>query len=277
MYDTVLVQDRRGVGIVTLNRPQRMNAWTRTLGLEVRHAIGQLDAREDIHCIVVTGAGRAFCAGADLEASSSHSPEQQAAEQALLAEKFRPPTDRPYWQLRTPIIAAMNGSAVGVGMTFPLQLDLRIVAENAKYGFVFTRRGLVPELGASWSLSRLLGSGKALDILLTGRIFSGTEAVSLGFASEVCAPERVLERSLEIADDIAANVSPSAAAITKRLVYEFLDVPDRAYAENLEEQLYAWATDHEDSSEGISAFLEKRSPEWKLQKNADFPEGEFAK
>lgn len=270
-YTTVLAEHRGAVGIVTLNRPDRMNAWVHRLGLEVRHAICAFDADESIRCIVVTGAGRAFCAGADLEPTSGLSADVVAKEQARLAEVYRPASDRPYWDLATPIIAAMNGSAVGVGLTFPLQLDMRIVAENAKYGFAFTRRGRPPELGSSWLLARLVGAAKALEMLLSSATFSGARAAELGIANEACPADQVLPRALEIAEDIAENVSPLSAAITKRLVYRFLEEPDRNAAARLEEEIYVWAKTQDDSREGVASFLEKRPPQWQSDKNADFP------
>jgi enoyl-CoA hydratase/carnithine racemase len=267
VYSTILVQDSGPVGVVTLNRPERLNAWTPLMGVELRAALVALDARNDIRAIVVTGAGRGFCAGADL------SPDVQA-------ESPRPNLDdrsgeTPYWQMNTPIIAAMNGAAVGVGMTMALQWDLRIVAEEAKYGFVFGRRGLLPELGSTWVLPRLIGVGNALDLLLTGRICTGREAAELGFANEAVPAAEVLDRALAIATDIAVNVAPVSAALTKRLVNRFLTEPDRDRAETVERRLSAWTTDQADLKEGAAAFLERRPPNWRLAKNDDFPEELF--
>jgi enoyl-CoA hydratase/carnithine racemase len=255
-----------GVGVVTLNRPDRMNAWTPRMGAELEDAITSLDRSDDIHAIVVTGAGRAFCAGADI------GDEAQAAR----ADGDGPTrTGVPYWELNTPIIGAMNGSAVGVGMTMALQWDLRIVAEQAKYGFVFTRRGMLAELGATWLLPRLIGPGRAMDLLLTGRIITGAEAAALGVANEAAPAEQVLSRALAIARDIATNVAPVPAALTKRLVNRFLTEPDRRRAEAIEHTLSDWTVAQADLNEGVRAFLEKRPPQWKLAKNADFPEEEF--
>jgi Enoyl-CoA hydratase/carnithine racemase len=265
VYSTILVEDADQIGVVTLNRPHRMNAWTPLMGVELRDALIALDARNDIRAVVVTGAGRGFCAGADLspdaQAESGHSDDRR--------DEF------PYWEMNTPIIAAMNGPAVGVGMTMPLQWDLRIVAEDAKYGFVFGRRGLVPELGSTWLLPRLVGLGTALDLLLTGRIFTGREAAELGIANEAVPAGEVLSRALEIARDIAANVAPVAAALTKRLVHRFLTEPDRAAAELVERRLAAWTAEQTDLKEGAAAFFEKRPPRWRLAKNDDFPEDLF--
>lgn len=267
MYSTILTDASDGVGFVTLNRPERMNAWTPVMGVELRSAIAEFDSQDGIRVIVVSGAGRAFCAGADV------GDEAQAERRASAPA---PPSQHvPYWELNTPIIAAMNGAAVGAGITMAMQWDLRIVAEEAKYGFVFNRRGALPELGSTWLLPRLLGLGRALDLLLTGRTFKGAEAVSLGVANEAVPADQVLSRATEIARDIAQNTAPVSTALTKRLVNRFLTEPDRQRAEALEKALSMWTVDQVDLNEGISAFLDKRSPEWKLSKNADFPEEMF--
>lgn len=262
-YDTIRTEEHGRVATVVLDRPERMNAWTRRMEAELAHAIAAFEVREDIGAIILTGAGRAFCAGADLD-------EDQTSDDAL-RERFRPATDRPYWEMRTPIIAAINGAAVGVGITLPMKLDIRIVAEDAKLGFVFTRRGLTPEFGASWILPRLVGTANAMDLLLTGRIFSGREAVALGLASEAHPADRVLQRAREIADDIVRNVSPVAAAVAKGLVYRGLETTDLSAHARLEQKLYDWALGGADFAEGMSSFAQKREPEWRLGKNAAFP------
>jgi enoyl-CoA hydratase/carnithine racemase len=266
VYSTISTAVSDGIGRVTLNRPERLNAWTPLMGVELRDAITTFNSRADVRVIVVTGAGRAFCAGADV------GDEAQAASPRPTA----PPSEQvPYWEMNTPIIAAMNGAAVGAGMTLAMQWDLRVVAEGAKYGFVFNRRGLLPELGSTWLMPRLVGLGRAMDVLLTGRIFNGAEAVQLGIANEAVPAEEVLSRADSIAADIAQNVAPVSAALTKRLINRFLAEPDRDEAEAIERSLSAWTVDQTDSKEGISAFVEKRPPAWKLGKNADFPEELF--
>src|SRR5438093_181723 len=175
-YQCVLVDEDRGVGVVTLNRPERMNAFTERLGLELRHAIAAFDRRDDIRAIVVTGAGRAFCAGADLAAGADtfSGNGDGAEERRRVADELRV-GDRHYWEMNTPIIAAINGAAVGVGLTIPMQFDIRIAAEDAKLGFVFSRRGVIPELAAPWIVPRLVGISRAFELLVTGKIISGRE------------------------------------------------------------------------------------------------------
>jgi enoyl-CoA hydratase/carnithine racemase len=269
-YEHILAADKDGIATVTLNRPERLNAWTWRMGLEVQHAIAAYDARDDVRVVVVKGAGRAFCAGADLSGPRGGSAEQAAAREQA-EQELRPAHDEPYYAMGTPIIAAMNGSATGIGMTLPMQFDLRIMAENGKYGFVFNRRGFVPELGSTWIVPRLIGTAKAMDLLLTGRIFSGAEGAALGLANEARPADQVLDRALELARDIADNVAPVSAAVTKRLIYRHLSDDDRAAAIEREGALFSWSTRQEDGREGVAAFLGKRAPEWKMGKNADFP------
>jgi enoyl-CoA hydratase/carnithine racemase len=271
VYETLLTSADRGVATIVLNRPERMNAWTPRMGLELRHAIAGYDADDEIRAIVVTGAGRAFCAGADLEAGADTFSRLDRDERARLAEQLRPTHDRPYWEMRTPIIAAMNGPAVGVGMTMVMQWDLRVMAEDAKYGFVFNRRGVLPELGSHWLLPRLVGAARAFELLVTGRILTGAEAVAIGLANAAVPAGEVLERATALARDIADNVAPVSAALSKNLLYRFLEEDDREAAARLEEELFGWTTRQADAREGPVAFLEKRPPRWALAKNRDFP------
>jgi len=274
-YETVLTREEDRVAIITLNRPERMNAWTWRMGLELRHAIADYDAREEIRAIVVTGTGRAFCAGADLESGAQAFTGDRRDELRRLQEQLRPVSDKEPWDLSTPIIAALNGPAVGVGMTMVMEYDIRIAAADAKYGFVFNRRGVIPELGSLWLVPRLTGASRALDLLLTGRIFTGREGLEMGlFAAAVPAGE-VLSRAMAAAHDIAANVAPVSAAIVKRFVYECLEEPDRAAARRRGDALFGWAAQQPDAMEGPVAFIQKRAPQWKLGKHRDFPKDKF--
>jgi enoyl-CoA hydratase/carnithine racemase len=272
-YETILTEDKDGVATVTFNRPERMNAYTARLGLEVRHAIAMYDRREEVRAIVVTGAGRAFCAGADLSAGADTFGGRRGG--------GSPPDElvikdaRDYWEMNTPIIAAINGAAVGVGLTMPMQWDIRIAAEDAKLGFVFNRRGVMPELGANWVVPRVVGVSRALELLVTGKMITGREAADMGLVSAAVPAAEVLPTSMEMARDIASNVAPVSAAIVKRLVYENLAESDRRAAQDREHRLFNWTAQQPDAREGPLAFLEKRAPSWNLSKNADFPEELF--
>ncbi|HET6811651.1 MAG TPA: enoyl-CoA hydratase-related protein [Acidimicrobiales bacterium] len=276
-YETILTEDKDGVATVTFNRPERMNAYNARLGLEVRHAIVGFDRREDIRAIVVTGAGRAFCSGADLAAGADTFSSGDGSGRAdRTADELRVDDRRAYWEMNTPIIAAINGHAIGVGLTMPMEWDIRIAAEDAKLAFAFSRRGVIPELSANWIVPRVVGVSRGLELLMTGRTISGREAAEFGLVSEALPADRVLARALELARDIAENVAPVSAGIVKRLVYSNLAEPDRRTAQRRESALFGWTTRQPDSREGPMAFLEKRAPQWRLSKNADFPEDVFA-
>jgi enoyl-CoA hydratase/carnithine racemase len=276
MYEHIRIDEEPQIGIVTLSRPERMNAFTTRMGLELAHAISVFDARDDIRAIVVTGDGRAFCAGADLE-SGRDTFAGPGAEAAALAEQFMPVDDREPWERNTPILAAINGHAIGVGLTFTMQWDIRIAAVDAKLAFAFVRRGVVPELSSQWMVPRLVGVSRGLQLLLTGETITGARAAEIGLVSEALPARDVLPRTLEIARDIAANVAPVSAALVKRSVYMWLEDPDRKAAHELETKMFAWCARREDAREGPSAFREKRSPQWKLSKNSDFPEQFFTR
>jgi enoyl-CoA hydratase/carnithine racemase len=270
-YQTVLVDVDDGVATITLNRPDRMNAYTFRMGLELRHAFHTLDQDDAIRAIVVTGAGKAFCAGADLESGGDTFAGRAADERARLAEELNVPEAHP-WQLGTPIIAAINGAAVGVGITLPMQWDIRIAAEDAKIGFVFNRRGVIPEANSQWIVPRLVGVSRGLELLLTGRIITGREAAGIGLVSKAVPRHEVLAAAQDIAREISVNCAPVSVAITKKLVYRFLEEPDRNTAHALEGKMFWWTGKQADAREGVTAFLEKRAPDWKMGKTTDLPE-----
>ncbi len=267
----ILVDIADHVATLTLNRPERMNAYTTQMGIELNQALADLDANDDVRAIVVTGAGRAFCAGADLGSGGETFDRDEADVEKDRTEASNRPRFAP-WEIRKPIIAAINGHAVGVGITIPLQYDMRIVAEDAKLGFVFARRGILPELASTWILPRLIGIARACDLMLTGRIFSGREAAELGYANEAVPKDRVLPRAMEIARDIATNVAPVSAALTKRLLWEHLACPTPEQASE-RETAGLWPLGRSaDAKEGVTSFLEKRDPQWSLRVTTDMPD-----
>jgi enoyl-CoA hydratase/carnithine racemase len=269
-YETILLQRQDRVGLITLNRPEHRNAYTSRMGAELRDAFTELEADDGVRVIVVTGAGRYFCVGADLERGEdtfnrlAHD-EQRRSDHERVAQGPRP------WEMRTPIIAAINGSAAGIGVTLPMQWDIRIVARDARFGFVFNRRGVIPEANSTWIMPRLIGVSRAMELLLTGRMFSGEEAVAMGLASQAVDAEQVLATAMAMARDIAENVAPLSAAVTKRLVYRFLSEPDRNAAQALEGRAFSWLGQQADAREGVRSFLEKRAPDWKLSKHMELP------
>ncbi len=279
-YKHLLIDTQDGVRIITLNRPEKMNAYNRRMGMEIRHAIGSADLDESIRAIVVTGAGRAFCAGADLSpdaGSFGTGTAEQKEEERRFTAALTLPDAKPYWEMNTPIIGAINGAAVGAGLTIPLQFDIRIVADDAKLAFSFNRRGVLPELNSPLLLPQMVGMARGLDLLITGRTFLGKEAAEWGIASESLPADKVLPRALEVARDIADNTAPVSVAILKRLAWESLNSTNYNAAQARNHTMFDWVTKQLDAREGPKAFMEKRKPNWVMKKNKDFPEDVFAK
>jgi enoyl-CoA hydratase/carnithine racemase len=281
-YETVLLDvDEHGVATVTLNRPDKLNSFNWKMDGEFHELMWKCEADEDIRVIVVTGAGRAFCGGMDLTEGAENVFGDTAHEthDATFGIDSDHIADRSaFWRMRTPVIAAINGAAVGVGLTITTMFDLRFVAEEAKLGFSFTRRGVVPDASVTWMLPRIVGATRALDLLMSGRMFSGRDAVDYGLALAAYPADQVLAAAQEYARDLAINAAPGAVAATKALVSRFLEQEDRNAAMALETKLVWWAGAQPDAVEGVVSFMEKRPPAWKGSKHAAFsdpvwPEG----
>lgn len=268
-YESILVDRDGPVGVVTLNRPEVLNTWDWLMSAEMNHAFGVFDDDDTVRAIVLTGAGRAFCAGAGLLPAGRTFDGSLTRDQAQA--RYPDAEGRQADRLRTPVIAAINGAAVGAGITMTLRTDIRFVAADAKLGFVFNRRGVIPDADLLWSLPRLVGYARAMDLLLTGRIFTGAEAAEAGLASRALPAGEVLAAAMTAAHDIADNVAPVSAAITKLVARRFLEETDRQAALELERRLFRWAGQHADAPEGVNAFREKRTPRWTLSKTRDFP------
>lgn len=254
-FDQIRVNVDGAVALVTLDRPERLNAWTPRMGRELSQAFRALDADPAVRVIVLTGSGRAFCAGADLEAGSSTFDSDRPDSDA------REPLTFP-WQLRKPVIAAINGHAIGVGITLPLTADVRYIAHDAKVQFAFVRRGVVPELSSHVILPRVVGLSNAADLLLSGRIFTGAEAAQRGLASVALPADQVLPAAMAWAADVAVNAAPSSVAAAKRLLWHDLVGPAESMS-RLENTVFTWAGHQPDAKEGVMAFLEKRDPVWR--------------
>ncbi len=255
MSPDLTVEVDAGVAVLTLNRPEQLNAYTAELGALLSRAYSDCDGDDDVRAIVVTGAGRAFCAGADFSCGAS--PFDAPADETFSASPITPAA----FELRKPVIAALNGHAIGIGLTIALQADIRIVAEDAKYGVVQVRRGVLPDCMSHWTLAQLTTLGVAADILLTGRTFGGAEAVALGIANRALPADQVLGHAVELARDIAVNVAPMSAALCKRLLWDTAinNYTPRQVAA-LETQLHQRVMGTADAREGVAAFLERRSP-----------------
>jgi enoyl-CoA hydratase/carnithine racemase len=258
------VTDR--VAVITLDRPDKLNAFSGAMGAQLTDALRRCDADETVRVVVITGAGRAFCAGADF----SNGPAVFGAPDA--ASEFSSDPFRAFhpWQVRKPVIAAINGHAVGLGMTMTLQCDLRIIARTAKCGIVQNRRGVMPDAHSHWTLPRIVGHARAAEILLTGRMFTGEEAAAWGLASEALDADEVLPRALEIARDIATNVAPVSVAVSKRLLW-CDPPPTRTDVHRLETDLHRHLMGRPDAREGVLAFLDKREPQWTMTLEDDWP------
>jgi enoyl-CoA hydratase/carnithine racemase len=263
-YETIDVAVEDAVATITLNRPDQLNAWDWQMHRELRTAYAALDDSDDVHAIVLTGAGRAFCAGAALAPKGSTF--DGSRNPAAWDERYPGPA-REAADLMTPVIAAINGAAVGAGITMAVACDIRIAAEDAKLGFVFNRRGVIPDADLLWYLPRLIGYARAMDLLLTGRIFTGAEAAEVGLVSRAVPRDRVLATATDLARDIAANVAPASAAITKQVARQFLEETDRKAALKRQRVLFRWAGQQVDAREGVEAFLERRPPRWQLSKH----------
>jgi enoyl-CoA hydratase/carnithine racemase len=266
-YQTILFDVVDGVATLTLNRPEKRNAWNRQMGIEIRAALREADGRDDVRAVVVTGAGRDFCVGADLEGGGTVFDEAQR-EPAAGGERL----SLRAWDVRKPIIAALNGAVAGVGATLPLQWDVRIAGASTRIGFVFVRRGLIPEAASTWLLPRIVGVSTAMDLLLTGRVVKAEEALAMGLVSRVVPDAELLPAAQALARDVAENTAPVAVALTKQLVWRFLSEPDPAAAERLDGVVFAWTTQSPDAREGIRSFLDKRPPRWGMRVSADTPD-----
>mgnify|MGYP000954303798 CR=1 FL=1 len=249
-----------GVAILTLNRPDRMNGWGGGLAAGFYAGLDRAEADPAVRAIVITGNGRAFCAGADMgDLNSIGSATVESAGDADLSAMVGERHAFFLTTLRKPVIAAINGACAGIGLTQALMCDVRFAAAGAKFTTSFARRGLIAEYGISWILPRVIGWGAALDLLLSGRVFLAEEAAELGMVKEVLAPEDLLPRAIAYAEDIAANCAPSSLAVIKRQVYGDA-LREIAESSGLAETLMHESMRRPDFIEGITAFFEKRPP-----------------
>src|SRR5690348_5671237 len=249
-YRTLLFNLDRGVATITLNRPQQRNAIGDGMRDELCDAYRACDADDAVRVIVLTGTPPAFCAGADLAAGERTFAEPGPGFSAAGIEV-------PAWSLSKPVIAAVNGHAIGLGLTLALQCDIRYFAADARYGVVQVRRGVVGDAYAHWVLPRLVGIAKAAEILLTGATFDGNRAMQLGLGSKVLDAADVLPAALDVAHDIATNTAPMSVAASKRLLWDSFDL-DRDAVGRRETEIHVAVMGHDDAKEGVRAHLERR-------------------
>jgi enoyl-CoA hydratase/carnithine racemase len=256
---------------ITLHRPDKLNAYTRRMQEDLIDAFGRADADDEIRAIVVTGAGRAFCAGADLSAGA-----------ATFDYKSRPGSIDEHrdgggkltlriFESKKPVIAAVNGPAVGVGATMQLAMDVRIASSAARFGFVFARRGMVPEACSSWFLPRVVGISRAAEWVFSGRVFDAQEALAGGLVSRVVGPEELLPAAYALAREIAENTSAVSVALSRQMLWRMLGADHPMEAHRIDSKgIYSMGSSP-DAAEGVTSFKEKRKPRFTMHASSDMP------
>ena len=263
------------IAIVTLNRPDMLNALTPTMRKELIEIFRQADKDDAVRVVVVTGAGKAFCAGADLSSGSSSFDGTIQDGREVSIDEHRDGGGQislAIFRCSKPVIGAINGHAVGVGITMTLPMDIRIVAEDAKIGFVFARRGVVPEACSSWFLPRIIGISKATELVYTGRVFRAREEADSGLFNEVVPRNEVLPKAMAISKEIAHNTSAVSIALSKALLWHGLSEDDPQSAHLIESRCFYWAGLQRDAQEGIQSFLDRRPPEFNMKVPLDMPD-----
>ncbi len=263
-----------GVLTITLNRPDKLNAYTAEMGRALAAAFRRADEDDAVRVVIVTGAGRGFCAGADISGGADSFGDTEKLFGSAGRERAVKRADgfvEAIFDCRKPSIAAINGPAVGVGLTLTLPMDIRLAAEGSKFGFVFARRGLVPEAGSSWFLPRIVGLPQALRWCTSGRVFDAAEALRGGLVEQVLPPDELLPRAREIAREIIENTAPVAIALTRQMLWRFTaePTPHRTLAIDGPMALHLGAGP--DVREGVAAFLDKRAPAFPGKVSTDLP------
>ena len=287
-FETLLYEIEDGVLTLTLNRPERLNAFTGTMMNELIEAFDAADADDAVRAVIVTGAGRAFCAGADLSAGGAtfdyakraDRPEKQGTPSApdgqpdLGHETVRDGGGRVTLRIfgcLKPVIAAINGPAVGIGATMLLPMDLRLASTEARIGFVFNRRGITPEACSSWFLPRVVGIARALEWTLSGRVFGAQEALEGGLVRSLHAPEELMPAARALAREIADNAAPVSVALTRQMMWRMLGAAHPMEAHRVDSRAIYTRGAMPDAREGVGAFLEKRPPRFEDRVSQDMP------
>lgn len=272
-FEQIRYEVAEGIATITLNRPEKLNAVTSALIQELIAGFEAADGDDAVRVVIVTGAGRAFCAGADLSGGTQTFDG---------ARRGRPQADGEHrdggglvalriYDLKKPVIAAINGPAVGFGITMTLPMDIRIASSAARIGFVFARRGVVPEACSTWFLPRLVGIQRAAEWVYTGRVFDAAEALAGGLVSRVVAPEALLPTARALAREIADHTSGVSVALARQMMWKLLGADHPMEGHRLDSLGMDWTGRSADAREGIASFLEKRPPRFPLAPSRDMP------
>ncbi len=272
-YQNIKYEVADRVLTITLNRPERLNAYTVEMGAELCEALDRAEGDDDVRAVIFTGAGRAFCAGQDLGAG------EDTFKQGDGDHDFDPEANRDnggqlnlrFYEFNKPMIAAINGPAVGVGATMTLPMDVRLISSAAKMGFVFARRGIVPDGCASWFLPKIVGVGQALEWVMTGRVFGPQEALDGGLARSIHPPDELLGNAVKLAREITDNASAVSVAWSRHLIWKMAGAEHPMEAHKVESRGVYYSGKSADAKEGVSSFLEKRKAEFTDSPAHDMP------
>ena len=274
MYKEILTSQRGDAFVISLNRPEKLNAFTKTMQDELITAFDYTDQTDEIKFVVITGEGRAYCAGADLvdgpntfnyaEEGNRLSNDDHRDGGGLVALRI--------FRSKKPVIGAINGDAVGVGATMTLPMDIRIASNSARFGFVFSRRGAVPEACSSWFLPRIVGISKALDWCYTGKVFNSQEALQHGLVSEVISDDTLIDRALEIGASYSGKTSAISVSLARQMMWSMLAATHPEEAHILDSMAMEKMGKSPDIKEGIASFLEKRAPNFPMKVSKDLPD-----
>jgi enoyl-CoA hydratase/carnithine racemase len=277
-YETIIYNTADNILTITLNRPEKLNAFNATMRDELIDAFDRADADDTVRAIVVTGAGRAFCAGADLSSGATTFDHRAQASQ-VGGNDLSDPAIRDggglvtlrIFRAQKPVIAAVNGPAVGIGATMQLAMDIRLASDTARFGFVFARRGIVPEAASSWFLPRIVGIPQALEWCFTGRVFPATEALQARLVRSLHAPEALLPAAYALAREIAENTAPVSVALTRQMLWRLSAAADPMAAHRIDSRAIFSRGASPDAREGVTSFLEKRPANFPNRVSADMP------
>ncbi|MFC9789738.1 crotonase/enoyl-CoA hydratase family protein [Rhodococcus sp. NPDC127528] len=268
-FDTIHLEIADGIAVITLHRPDKLNAFTRQMSAEIIAAFDATDADDDVKAVIVTGSGRAFCAGADLSGGGARFDYGDYGDE-VPRDGGGMATLRIFDSTK-PVIAAINGPAVGVGTTLTLPMDIRLASEDARFAMPFTRRGVVPESCSSWFLPRMVGVQRSLEWLYTGRMFSAAEALEAGLVSAVHPKDRLLDEARAIAAEIIDNTAPVSVALTRQLIWRMLGAAHPMEAHIAESRGMAVQGGSSDAHEGITSFMDKRPAKFVRTVGSDLP------